>query len=51
MIGDYPFRVRIAQAGRNKVAGEFDVDHETARLNRFLLEDESIDNGTPAALS
>jgi colanic acid/amylovoran biosynthesis glycosyltransferase len=38
MIHDYPFRLRAAQLGRQKVTDEFDVDKETAKLNRCLLD-------------
>ncbi|MGA2129010.1 MAG: glycosyltransferase, partial [Xanthobacteraceae bacterium] len=38
MIRDHPFRLRVAQLGRQKVVDEFDVDKETARLNAYLLQ-------------
>ena len=38
MIEDYEFRVRVAELGRKKVAAEFDVDRESARLNEYLLQ-------------
>jgi colanic acid/amylovoran biosynthesis glycosyltransferase len=38
MIRDYPFRLCAAQLGRQKVVDEFDVDKETAKLNRYLLD-------------
>ena len=36
MMHDYPFRLRAAELGRKKVIDEFDVDKETAKLNRYL---------------
>lgn len=39
MIGDHPFRLRAAELGRQKIVDEFDVDRETAKLRRHLLED------------
>jgi len=38
MMQDHPFRLRVAQLGRQKVVDEFDVDKETARLNGYLLQ-------------
>jgi colanic acid/amylovoran biosynthesis glycosyltransferase len=38
MIDDYDFRKRSAELGRKKVEAEFDVDKETAKLRRYLLE-------------
>jgi glycosyltransferase involved in cell wall biosynthesis len=38
MVVDHGFRLRAAQLGRQKVIDEFDVDKETAQLNRYLLE-------------
>ena len=40
MIKDYPFRVRAAALGREKVVEEFDVDKESAKLNKCLLENQ-----------
>jgi colanic acid/amylovoran biosynthesis glycosyltransferase len=37
MIGDYEFRLRVAEAGRKKVLDEFDIDKETAKLKESLL--------------
>lgn len=39
MANDYPLRLRIAEAARQKVVHEFDVDKETAKLNTYLLQD------------
>jgi glycosyltransferase involved in cell wall biosynthesis len=36
MIQDYPFRLRAAERGRQKVVDEFDVDRECAKLNEYL---------------
>lgn len=38
MISDYDFRRRAAELGRRKVAEEFDLEKECAKLNAFLLE-------------
>ena len=38
MIEDYGFRKRAAELARRKVVDEFDVDKETAKLNRYLVE-------------
>jgi glycosyltransferase involved in cell wall biosynthesis len=38
MIEDYPFRIEAARLGRLKVADQFDVDRETAKLNKYLLD-------------
>lgn len=38
MVGDYAFRLSAAELGRKKVVEEFDVQKETAKLNRYLLE-------------
>jgi len=37
MIQDHPFRLRVAELGRQKVMDEFDVDRETAKLNGYLI--------------
>jgi glycosyltransferase involved in cell wall biosynthesis len=38
MITDYDFRLRVAELGRKKVADEFDLAKESAKLNMILLE-------------
>ena len=38
MIEHYDFRVRAAELARKRILEEFDVDNETVRLNRYLLE-------------
>lgn len=38
MMENYSFRVRAAELGRKKVIDEFDIEKETAKLNRYLLE-------------
>ena len=38
LIEDYPLRLRVAQLGRQRVLEEFDVEKETAKLNKYFLE-------------
>lgn len=38
MIENYGFRLEAARLGRKKVMDEFDVDQETEKLNRYLIE-------------
>jgi colanic acid/amylovoran biosynthesis glycosyltransferase len=38
MILDHKFRVLAAELGRRKVSDEFDVEHETAKLQKYLLQ-------------
>ena len=38
LIGDYKFRLRGAELARQKVIDEFDIDKETAKLNRYLIQ-------------
>jgi glycosyltransferase involved in cell wall biosynthesis len=38
MIDDFDFRKQASKFGRRKVEIEFDVDKETAKLQRYLLE-------------
>jgi glycosyltransferase involved in cell wall biosynthesis len=38
MMTDYEFRTLAAERGRRKVAAEFDVDQESAKLNEYLLQ-------------
>jgi glycosyltransferase involved in cell wall biosynthesis len=38
MKEDHGFRLRAAELGRERVATEFDVDRESAKLNAYLLQ-------------
>jgi glycosyltransferase involved in cell wall biosynthesis len=38
LIRDYDFRTRAAELARKKVTKEFEIQRETAKLNRYLLE-------------
>jgi colanic acid/amylovoran biosynthesis glycosyltransferase len=38
MMNDHEFRLRAAKLGRQKVAEEFDINIETAKLNRCFLD-------------
>jgi colanic acid/amylovoran biosynthesis glycosyltransferase len=38
MKHDHSFRLRAAELGREKIAAEFDVDKESAKLNAYLLQ-------------
>lgn len=37
MIADYPFRLRVSECGRKKVAEEFNVHTETAKLSEYFF--------------
>jgi glycosyltransferase involved in cell wall biosynthesis len=38
MIKGYEFRLRATELARQKVVDEFDIDKETAKLNKYLIQ-------------